>query len=87
MLLPDFLKKIPLRIITYTYFSRSRAKYEHLIGKDAAKEGARSMEPGNRSFGMVSAESKKDRRTVEDIQKELRDKKKRQKLENEGEKV
>ena len=33
---------------------------------------------------MVSAEEKKDRRTVEDIQAEIREKKKRQKLE-EGE--
>ena len=37
----------------------------------------------NKSYGMVSAESKKDRRTVEDIQAELRAKK-RQKL-NDGE--
>ncbi len=36
----------------------------------------------NKSYGMVSAESKKDRRTVEDIQAEIRAKK-RQKLEGE----
>ena len=38
----------------------------------------------HRSYGMVSVEEKMDRRTVEDIQAEIREKKKRQKL-NEGE--
>ena len=34
---------------------------------------------------MVSAEEKKDRRTVEDIQAEIREKRKRQKVEGEQE--
>ena len=34
-----------------------------------------------RSYGMVSVEEKMDRRTVEDIQAEIREKRKRQKLE------
>jgi len=50
-------------------------------GKDSALDAAHSLEQeGNRQYGMVSAELKKDRRTVEDIQAELRAKK-RQKLE------
>jgi len=58
-----------------------KEKYEHLIGKDSALDAAHSLEQeGNRQYGMVSAELKKDRRTVEDIQAELRAKK-RQKLE------
>ena len=37
----------------------------------------------HRSYGMVSVEEKMDRRTVEDIQAEIREKKKRQKLHGE----
>merc|ERR1712025_526963 len=58
-----------------------QSKYEHLIGKEAAVEAARKTEVRSQ-FGMVSAELKKDRRTVEDIQAEIRTKK-RQKLETE----
>merc|ERR1712112_101546 len=58
-----------------------KSKYEHLIGKEAAVEAARKTEVRSQ-FGMVSAELKKDRRTVEDIQAEIRTKK-RQKLETE----
>ena len=43
-----------------------QAKYEHLIGKEAAVEAARKTE-ANKSYGMVSAESKKDKRTVEQV--------------------
>jgi len=57
-------------------------KYEHLIGKEAAVDAARKTEGVQASFGMVSAEQKKDRRTVEDIQAEIRAKKK-QKLDPE----
>ena len=45
-------------------------KYEHLIGKEAALDAARKTET-KAQYGMVSAEEKKDRRTVEDIQAEL----------------
>lgn len=57
-----------------------RDKYEHLIGKEAALDAARRT-VANKSFGMVSAEEKKDKRTVEMIQAEIRAKKKR-KLDN-----
>merc|ERR1712059_129082 len=58
-----------------------KEKYEHLIGKDAALAAAHSLKTDeNTQYGMVSAELKKDRRTVEDIQAELRAKK-RMKLE------
>merc|ERR1712233_174700 len=60
-----------------------KEKYEHLIGKDAALDAAHSLKTDTDSklYGMgVSAEQKKDKRTVEDIQAELRAKK-RQKLE------
>ena len=57
-------------------------KYEHLIGKDAALDAARKTENVQASFGMVSAEQKRDRRTVEDIQAEIRAKK-RQKTDTE----
>eukprot|EP00092_Neocalanus_flemingeri_P034049 GFUD01037028.1.p1 GENE.GFUD01037028.1~~GFUD01037028.1.p1 ORF type:complete len:230 (+),score=88.25 GFUD01037028.1:62-751(+) len=56
-------------------------KYEHLIGIDSALEAARKTET-NAQYGMVSAEQKKDRRTVEDIQAQLRAKK-RLKVDNE----
>ena len=58
-----------------------QSKYEHLIGKEAAVEAARKTEVRSQ-FGMVSAELKKDRRTVEDIQAEIRAKK-RQKVDTE----
>ena len=45
-------------------------------------DAARKTEGVQASFGMVSAEQKKDRRTVEDIQAEIRAKK-RQKLDPE----
>lgn len=57
-------------------------KYEHLIGRDAAVDAARKTE-ANKQYGMVSAESKKDKRTVEQVQAELRAKK-LQKLEERG---
>merc|ERR1711899_108087 len=51
-----------------------KQKYEHLIGNEAALEAA-AVTDTNKSYGMVSAESKKDKRTVEDIQAEIRAKK------------
>ena len=58
-----------------------KAKYEHLIGKEAALDAAKKTDATKSHFGMVSAEQKKDRRTVEDIQAEIRAKKK-QKLDD-----
>jgi len=55
-------------------------KYSHLIGTEAALDAAKKTE-ANAKYGMVSAELKKDRRTVEDIQAELRAKK-RQKIDD-----
>lgn len=57
-------------------------KYEHLIGAESALEGARKTET-NKQYGMVSSESKKDRRTVEQIQEEMKARK-RQKVEHVG---
>jgi len=51
-----------------------KAKYEHLVGTDASLQEARKT-VANKSYGMVSAESKKDKRTVEQVQAELRAKK------------
>jgi hypothetical protein len=50
-----------------------QSKYEHLLGGEAALEASKVDSEENRSYGMVSAEAKKDRRTVEDIQKEIRE--------------
>ena len=59
------------------------SKYSHLIGLDSALSAAKPTET-NIQYGMVSAEEKKDRRTVEDIQADMREKK-RMKL-DQGEK-
>ena len=60
---------------TFTPRTNYRQKYEHLIGTEAALDAARVAEAKG-SYGMVSAEEKKDKRTVEDIQAEIRAKKK-----------
>ena len=59
----------------FTPRTNYRQKYEHLIGTEAALDAARVAEAKG-SYGMVSAEEKKDKRTVEDIQAEIRAKKK-----------
>jgi len=51
-----------------------KQKYEHLIGSESGIDAAQVTET-NKSYGMVSAESKKDKRTVEVIQAEIRAKK------------
>jgi len=51
-----------------------KTKYEHLVGTDESLQEARKAVT-NKSYGMVSAESKKDKRTVEQVQAELRAKK------------
>merc|ERR1739848_362964 len=51
-----------------------KQKYEHLIGNESGLEAAAGLAT-NKSYGMVSAESKKDKRTVEVIQAEIRAKK------------
>ena len=59
---------------SFTPRTNYKQKYEHLIGTEAALDAARVAEAKG-SFGMVSAEEKKDKRTVEDIQAEIRAKK------------
>lgn len=54
------------------------AKYEHILGNDTMALQRTELK---KSYGMVSSDQKKDRRTVEDIQAELRAKK-RQKLDH-----
>ena len=51
--------------------SNYRDKYQHLIGDAKDKIGQ-----VNKSFGFVSAEEKKDRRTMEQIQADIRAKRK-----------
>ena len=51
-----------------------KQKYEHLIGTDSAIDAARVTE-AKKSYGMVSAESKKDKRTMEEIQADIKAKK------------
>ena len=58
-------------------------QYEHLIGNESALDAARVTET-NKSYGMVSAESKKDKRTVEDIQAEIRAKKRMKLAQEDG---
>ncbi|TRY76266.1 hypothetical protein TCAL_10152 [Tigriopus californicus] len=57
------------------------AKYEHIIGNDTMALQRTELK---KSYGMVSSDQKKDRRTVEDIQAELRAKK-RMKLDTQSE--
>jgi len=52
-----------------------KTKYEHLLGTDESLQEARKT-VANKSYGMVSADLKKDKRTVEQVQAELRAKKK-----------
>ncbi|WAR14532.1 SPAG7-like protein [Mya arenaria] len=52
-----------------------RDKYKHLIGDTAAKDAAQSTIT-NRSYGFVSSENKRDRRTVEQVLADSRAKKK-----------
>ena len=65
-------KKVDKNFVPKTNYQQ---KYEHLIGSETALEAAKVTE-ANKSYGMVSAELKKDKRTVEDIQAEIRAKKK-----------
>jgi len=52
-------------------------KYEkHLGGLEVAKEAARSTKCENRSYGFVSSEQKKDKRTIEETLADIRARKK-----------
>merc|ERR1711990_687934 len=50
-----------------------RSKYSHIIGKVEKVE--KVEKPTNKSFGLVSASSKRDRRTIEETQIAMREKK------------
>ena len=63
------------KVIICQFYFPLFLQYEHLIGSESALDAARVMET-NKSFGMVSSESKKDKRSVEVIQAEIRAKKK-----------
>lgn len=50
-------------------------KYEHLLGKESAKDAARATS-ANKSYGFVPSENKRDVRTIEQVMAESRAKKK-----------
>merc|ERR1712183_507283 len=50
-----------------------RSKYSHIIGSTSSVE--KVEKPTNKSFGLVSASSKRDRRTIEETQIAMREKK------------
>ena len=55
-------------IFKLIYLFVIESQYEHLIGSEEEFKVAKKAEANSdRSFGMVSAESKKDRRTVEQV--------------------
>jgi len=58
-------------------------KYQHLIGKEAALEAARKTE-ANSSYGYVPSENKKDQRSIEQTLADIRAKRKKLEMNNEG---
>jgi hypothetical protein len=50
-------------------------KYEHILGKDSAKDAAR-VTSANKSYGFVPSENKRDQRTIEQVMAESRARKK-----------
>lgn len=50
-------------------------KYEHIIGRSAAKDAAQAT-TANKAYGFVTSENKRDRRTIEEVMAESRAKKK-----------
>ncbi|XP_064610455.1 sperm-associated antigen 7 homolog [Liolophura sinensis] len=55
--------------------SNYKDKYEHIIGRSAAKDAAMTT-TANRSYGFVPSENKRDKRTVEQVLADSRAKKK-----------
>ena len=51
-------------------------KYAHLVGDTVTAE---KLESSEKSFGLVSAKLKRDRRTIEETQREMREKKMKKK--------
>lgn len=50
-------------------------KYEHLIGRDAAKAAA-IVTTANKSYGFVPSENKRDQRSIEEVMRESQARKK-----------
>lgn len=50
-------------------------KYEHLLGREAAKDAARATD-ANKSYGFVPSENKRDQRTIEQVMADNRARKK-----------
>ena len=62
---------VTVTTILHLYLFVIKSQYEHLIGSEEEFKVAKKAEANSdRSFGMVSAESKKDRRTVEQVSTE-----------------
>ncbi|NXD02890.1 SPAG7 protein, partial [Certhia familiaris] len=57
-------------------------KYRHLIGSDAAKAAARTME-ANKAYGCVPVANKRDTRSIEEAMNEIRAKKRLRQAEDE----
>ncbi|XP_070561772.1 sperm-associated antigen 7 homolog [Ptychodera flava] len=57
-----------------------RDKYKKLIGEDAAKDAARTLE-ANKQFGFVPSANKRDKRSVEEMMNDIRAKKKQKQAE------
>ena len=59
---------VTVTTILHLYLFVIKSQYKHLIGSEEEFKVAKKAEANSdRSFGMVSAESKKDRRTVEQV--------------------
>ncbi|XP_064593771.1 sperm-associated antigen 7 [Zonotrichia leucophrys gambelii] len=58
-------------------------KYRHLIGCEAAKAAARTME-ANKAYGCVPVANKRDTRSIEEAMNEIRAKKRLRQAEDEG---
>ncbi|KAI0219957.1 Sperm-associated antigen 7 [Lamellibrachia satsuma] len=60
---------------TFVPHSNYKDKYEHLIGKVAAKDAAQAT-TANKSYGFVPSDNKRDSRTIEEVMAENKAKKK-----------
>jgi len=64
--------------------ARYLEKYEHLLGKESAKDAAR-ITSTNKQYGFVPSENKKDQRSIEQTLADIKAKKKKKTEENENE--
>ena len=65
------LDLIPALIFSLATKSSYHEKYKHIVGETKAEK----IEAPQKSFGLVSASLKRDRRTIEETQREMREKK------------